>query len=133
MRILSILDRRGEHKGTLDMKKAAIFPITEGIAILGLEAGVTDGSTWDKMEALGDQSVIAPELYGNLKESFTFLMGLRLHLQLKALDKGRKPTTRVNPNLLPPHLEKRFRESLKVLAQFRRMLKDRYQVDFISR
>ncbi|PLX46204.1 MAG: signal transduction protein [Deltaproteobacteria bacterium] len=128
-----LVDKTGPDKGTLDIKKTGIFTVTEGVAILGLEAGITEGTTWDKMEGLRDEGIMNDEELDLLREAFTFLIGTRLWMQMRAIETGVKATTRVNPRHMPAHMTARLRQSVIEIEHFRKLLKDRYQVDFISR
>lgn len=127
------VERRGEHRGKVDLKKAGIFAITEGVSLLALEADIVGGSTWDKIERLREQGVLPARDLEIIDESFTYLVQLRLQRQLRALSEGNKPANTVDPLVMTDKERDRLREALKGVGTFLRIIRDRYQLDFISR
>jgi CBS domain-containing protein len=127
------VERRGEHRGEVDLKKAGIFAITEGMSLLALESGVTGGSTWDKIELLANRKVLSTEDIAILDESFTYLVGLRLQRQLKALAAGGKSSNHINPLVMTDLERDQLRHALKGVSTLLRILRSRYNLDAISR
>jgi CBS domain-containing protein len=127
------VERRGENRGKVDIKKAGIFAITVGSTLLALEAGIVGGSTWDKLELIGKRGGIAPGDLENIDESFTFLVQLRLQRQLRALSNGGKPTNHVDPLIMTDKERDKFRQALKGVGSFLRIIRDHYQLDLVSR
>ncbi len=68
------LEKSGPHRGRLDVKKAGIFAITDGVKALAIEAHALDGTTHDRIEALTAAGVIKPEDAKNLLASFDFVI-----------------------------------------------------------
>jgi len=126
-------ERRGEHRGEVDLKKAGIFAITEGVSLLALESGVTGGSTWDKIDLLARKGVLPSETIAVLDESFTYLVGLRLQRQLKALAAGGKSSNHVNPLVMTDRERDQLRHALRGVGTFLRIIHVRFRLDFIAR
>lgn len=82
------VERRGEHKGKVDIKKAGIFAITVGTSLLALESGFVEGNTWEKLDRLGTLGIISPEDLENIQSAFDFLVQLRLRCQLRQRDEN---------------------------------------------
>lgn len=127
------VEKEGEHKGKVNLKKAGIFALTEGVSLLALEAGILDGSTWEKLAALGERKRIPPREVERLDGAFTHLVGLRLEYQLEALRQGQKPANHVDPNALSAREREQLKDSLRTVASFLKAIRDRYKLDFISR
>ena len=127
------VERRGEHRGKVELKKAGIFAITEGVSLLALEAGIVGGSTWEKIERLREQGVLSSRDLDIIDESFTYLVQLRLQRQLRALSEGNKPANTVDPLVMTDKDRDRLREALKGVGSFLRLIRDRYKLDFIAR
>lgn len=53
------VERSGENKGMIDIKKAGIFAITVGSSLLVLETGRMGGSTWDKLALLKGKGIVS--------------------------------------------------------------------------
>jgi CBS domain-containing protein len=127
------VERRGEHRGKVDLKKAGIFAFTLGTSLLALEAGIVGGSTWDKMERLEKKGVLSAGDFEILDESFTFLVQLRLERQLRDLASGTKLSNHVDPMVMTDKEREQFRKALKGVSTLLRIIRDRYKLDFISR
>lgn len=127
------VESKGEHKGKIDIKKAGIFSITAGASLLALEAGIVGGTTWDKLEQLGERGVLSSVDLETVMNSFSYLVRLRLHRQLKAMQRGMQPSNYVDPMILSDPEKDRFRNALKGVNTFLRILKDHYQLDLMSR
>lgn len=123
------LDRSPEHGGTVNLKRAGIFAVTEGVSLLALEAGILGGSTWDKLGALAAGDVLPRAEVERLEEAFTVLVGLRLDRHLKALDQGAEPSDYVDPHHLEPRELAGLKAAMVTVARFLRALRDRYQLD----
>ena len=90
------LEREGEHRGEMDIKKAGIFAITEGAKVLALESGKLDGSTCERIEALARAGILSRDLSEDLIESFEFLVKLRLRGQIAAIRSGKLPSNYIS-------------------------------------
>ena len=69
-------EKHGEQRGGLDVKKAGIFAITEGVKVLALEAGILDGGTRERLQALVAAGVLgadAAEDIGAAFDSYNFV------------------------------------------------------------
>ena len=126
-------ERGGRHRGSIDLKKAGIFAITEGISLLALEAGMSGGNTWEKMDRLRDIGSLTDSSYKLLYRSFSDLSQLRLARQLQTLGEGKSPSNHVTPMLLSRRDQDRLRDALRAVNYLLRMIRDRYRLDLISR
>ncbi|MGK2944205.1 MAG: DUF294 nucleotidyltransferase-like domain-containing protein [Desulfuromonadales bacterium] len=127
------VERRGKNRGKVDLKKAGIFAITEGASLLALENNVDKGTTWDKLEKLGQMGVLSTKVSETLSDSFSQLVKLRLQRQLSDLAAGNRPSNAIDPLRLPEKSQKRLREALRGVNQFLRIIRDHYRLDSISR
>lgn len=127
------VEKKGEHKGKIDLKKAGIFAITEGASLLALEAGVVDGTTWDKLELLGKRGIVAASDLETVQDAFDYLVRLRLQRQLKALAAGQRPSNHVDPLIMTDKERDRLREALKGVGTFLNIVRDHFQLNLISR
>jgi len=126
-------ERTGPHRGTINLKKAGIFAITEGVSLLALEAGLSGGSTWEKMGILRDKCILTEASHKTLQNSFSGLGQLRLQRQLMDLADGKPTGNHVDPMLLSLQEQDRLREALRGVNYLLRMIRDRYRLDLISR
>ncbi|MDQ7055743.1 MAG: putative nucleotidyltransferase substrate binding domain-containing protein [Persephonella sp.] len=92
-----IVEKSGEHRDELDIKKGGIFPIVYGVRILSLENKIADTNTIDRIRKLmQNRETLSEELI----ESFKFMQELRLKFQLKKLSEGKKPDNYIKPKSL---------------------------------
>jgi CBS domain-containing protein len=127
------VERRGVYRGKVDLKKAGIFAITEGASLLALEFNLDRGTTWDKLEKLGQASVISRGDSERFCEAFACLVNFRLQRQLSDLAAGKPPTNAIDPLRQPEKAQKELREALRSVNQFLRIIRDHYRLDLISR
>jgi CBS domain-containing protein len=127
------VERRGEHRGEVDLKKAGIFAVTEGASLLALENGVVGGSTWDKLDLLRQRRILPAGDVEIIYQAYTNLVQMRLQRQLNALNAGKPPSNYLNPLAIPDVERDRLRQALRGVATFQRILRDRYKIDFIAR
>ncbi len=119
------------HMGQLDLKKAGIFALTEGVKTLALSHGIMGGSTHDKLIILRDRGLIAQQQFNDIDASFNLLMFLRLRGQVDAMSNGREITNHVYPEALNRVEQGRLRLALEVVKSFQGMLKQAFQLDML--
>lgn len=125
-------EKDGKHKGRLDIKKAVIFPITEGIKILSLEAGVISGSTVEKIRELLKLNIMPENDLLEIETSFIFAVNLRIKNQLKEISQGEEPSNYIDIKKLN-HIEiDRLKIALSVVKTLQSFLKSKFNLDFIS-
>ena len=123
----------GANRGKVDLKKAGIFAITEGASLLALENNVDSGTTWDKLEKLGQLSVLSKKDSERISEAFSQLVNFRLQHQLRELAAGNKPGNAVDPQRMPEKTRGQLREALRGVNLLLRIIREHYRLDFISR
>ncbi|BCR02979.1 hypothetical protein DESUT3_00480 [Desulfuromonas versatilis] len=126
------VEKEGEHKGQIDLKKAGIFVITEGMKVLALEAGLLGGSTREKIGRLRDKGVLGPKQAEDLEASFTLLAFFRLRGQVKAIAEGGEPDNFIDPESLNRVEEARFHEALEVVKSFQGTLKGHFRLNMLA-
>ena len=125
-------ERKGDHRGELDVKKAGIFAITEGIKVLALEAGILEGGTRERLQGLVAAEVLGREQADDLEASFDFLVSLRLRAQVAAIRAGREPTNYLALDHLNRMEKGRLRLALEGVDSFQDFLSRRFQLDLVS-
>jgi CBS domain-containing protein len=129
------VERSGQHKGALDIKKAGIFVITVGSSLLALEIGYMGGNTWEKLELLGKRRLITPRDLESIKKAFSFLVKLRIQqqlLQLQELPPGVIPSNYVKPLTLSDIERDQLRQALKGVNTFLKIFRSYFKLDYIS-
>ena len=127
------VEKNGEHRGKIDLKKAGIFAITEGVSLLALEAGIVRGTTWDKLELLEKRGILSGADLETVEDSFNYLVRLRLQRQLKALAAGNPPSNHVDPLVMPDRERDALRAALKGVGTFLNIIRNHFQLNLVSR
>ncbi|MBK1643932.1 signal transduction protein [Thiocapsa imhoffii] len=126
-------ERRGPNRGSIELKKAGIFPITEGIKAMALQAGVGDGGTRGRVFGLERVGVLRPEQADHLITALDFLVTLRLRGQLLAIEQGRTPNNYLPLERLNRIEEGRLKLALKEVSRFQTFLYGRFHLNQMSR
>ncbi|MDD5285508.1 MAG: DUF294 nucleotidyltransferase-like domain-containing protein [Desulfuromonadaceae bacterium] len=127
------VEKKGAQSGKLDLKKGGLFALTRGISLLALDAGISGGTTWDKIEHLKHTNLSTVEDLETIRESFTFLMKIRLEKQLLAVLDGKDPSNYIDPYTLTERERERLRKAFKGANAMATLLRNRYQLDLIPR
>ena len=123
-----IRTEKGEHAGRLDLKKAGIFAITEGIKILALAHGIQETGTAERAGQLTGQGVLTKKEADDLIASFYALVHFRLRTQVDAISKGQNPDNRIMLAELNRMEQERLKAALEGVSSFLKSMGRRYQL-----
>jgi len=122
---------RTEKGGALDVKKAGVFAITEGVKVLALEAGILDGGTRERLQGLVAAGALDVGSANDLGAAFDFLVHLRLRGQVEAIRAGREPTNFIPLDQLNRMEYGRLRLALEGVRSFQNFLRRHFRIDLI--
>lgn len=125
------VERSGEHRGMIDLKKAGIFAITEGVTALALEVGIVDGGTLGKLAVLVEKAILTGSEAAQVEEAFDHLITLRLRNQLRQVEAGVKPTNYIDPAELSESDRGKFVRALQAVGSFQNTIRGRYRIDSV--
>ncbi len=126
-------EKKGDHVGMIDLKKAGIFALTEGIKTLALNIGVLEGSTHDKIELLMKKGVLSQVQADDIEASFNLLTFLRLRGQVNSAAAGQEISNHISPGSLDRVEKGRLKLALDVVRSFQGMLNQYFQLDMLRR
>jgi CBS domain-containing protein len=116
-----------EGKGdALDLKKGGIFPIVHGVRSLAIEHGLLETATDKRIARLCDINVLQADFARELKETFHFLLTLRLDGQLAA--SAGTSGTLVRPSSLSSMERDLLRDAFQVVKQFRALVRRHFNL-----
>lgn len=121
-----IKTEEGEHAGRVDLKKAGIFAITEGVKILSLGSGVQETGTAQRIERLVELGVLNQAEADDLTAIFYALVYFRLRTQVDAIGAGRQPDNRIELAGLNRMEQGRLKTALEGVRSFQESLGRRY-------
>ena len=125
------VEKSGPRRGQLDLKKAGIFAITDGIKALAIEASRLQGSTHDRMEALVAAGVMKPEQAADLRAAFDFLVLMRLQGQVAALRTGAAPSNFIALEHLNAMEQGELRLALEGVAKFQAFIENHFKLQLL--
>ncbi len=125
------LETEGVHRGKMDIKKAGIFAITEGVKVLSLETGSLDGGTHERIKSLAKSGVLSRDLSEDLEASFSFLVSLRLRGQVTAISAGEETSNYIILNQINHMEQGRLRLAFEAVKSFQEFLELHFQLDFV--
>ncbi len=127
-----VVEKSGEHKGEIDIKKRGIFPITQGVRALALEKGIEERNTFERIERLKEVGLLSKEFARDLKESYRFLLSLRFKTQAKKIKEGKEADNYINPKELSRTEKSTLKDTFRVIKEFQELLYDRYNLRYFE-
>ncbi len=125
------VEHDNEHRGQLDIKKAGIFAITEGVKALAMEAGIMDGGTRERITALQEKGVLKDKVAEDIEASYNFLVFLRLRCQVEDIKAGNEPSNYITLDKLN-HMEKgRLKLAFEEINDFHEFLRVHFRVHLL--
>ncbi len=121
----------GEHSGQLDIKKAGIFAITDGIKALGIQGRMLDGSTSQRLDALRTAGVMKAKDAEDLEEAFEYLVHLRLRSQVEDIREGREPDNYVPLDRLNVMEQGRLKIALSSVEKFQGFIRHHFGLHLV--
>ncbi|MBI3156912.1 MAG: CBS domain-containing protein [Burkholderiales bacterium] len=89
--------RRGEHKGTIDLKHHCLAPVIDLARIFALAAGSPAVNTHDRLVHAADSGEISADGGRDLREALEFLAGLRIRHQASLMLAGFEADNHLRP------------------------------------
>jgi CBS domain-containing protein len=121
----------GEHAGELEIKKAGIFAITDGVKALAIQAKTLGGSTLQRLEALRAAGIIDQQTTAALDEGFRFLVLMRLRGQVEDIREGREPDNYIRLDRLNVMEKGRLKIALTSVEKFQEFLKHHFGLHLV--
>jgi len=104
----------------IDLKKAGIFPVVQGIRSLALRYGIAELSTVERIKKLHKESILEEGMARELVEAFEILFFIRLDQQLDTLSRGEEVTNTVITDRLSKIQRDLLKDALGIVEQFKK-------------
>ncbi len=124
-----IVEKNGEHKNTLDLKKSGLTPFVDFARIMSLKYGVRETNTLGRLQLLAEENHISQDLYSETIEAYEFLMQLRLVHQLDMMDQNKSPDNHINPADLSDIEKQPLKESFEVIRRLQSVLSQEFRLN----
>ncbi len=110
-----LVERNGEHRDTLDLKKRGVIPIVDIVRIHALAHKITAVNTDERLKELAHNKVLTINDSRNLQDALHFIMQLRIKSQAKQVTRGQKTTNKCNPKDLPKLAKEQLRDAFTIV------------------
>jgi CBS domain-containing protein len=112
-----ILERGGEHDGTLSVKLGGTLYIVDCVRIFALDKGVQETGTLDRLKALVASNIFTPETAEHIRAAFEALTFLRLRQEIDQLEAGHPPSHYLDPGALSKTEQDLLREAFQAVSK----------------
>ncbi len=127
-----VVDRTGEHRSTLDLKRGGLSVIVQIARVHGLAAGSEQTSTPGRLADAVAAGMVSAELASGLRDAWEFLAHLRLRHQAEQVQAGHRADSKINPSLLSSFDRRHLKDSFGVIRSAQAALAQRYPVHVLS-
>lgn len=117
-----VVEKNGEHKNQLNIKKRGLSPFVDFARVLSLKYGVSETNTLARFEALVKENHIRDDLYRATVEAYELQMQLRLIHQLKQIEKGVLPDNYIQPVHLTDLEQRMLKDAFGVIERIQGVL-----------
>jgi len=123
-----IVERDGEHKNKLDVKRQGLTPFVNFARVLAMKYGVKETNTMARLTVLKDDDHISEDLWSVASEGYELQMQLRLVHQLYQIENGLIPDNYLNPGQLTDLEKRMLKDAFSVIERLQAYLKTLFPV-----
>ncbi|CAM3412281.1 DUF294 nucleotidyltransferase-like domain-containing protein [Arcobacter aquimarinus] len=116
----------------IDIKKAAVFPIVQGIRSLALRERIRETTTVKRIKILEEKKIIEKNKAAELLEAFDVVNTLRLKSQLEDIQTGKKINNEIDTHSLGKIERDLLKDSFKIVIEFKKFINYTFKIDKIS-
>ncbi len=121
-----VVEKDGEHKNRLDIKKRGLVPFVDFARLMSLKFGIKETNTIERLKLLYEAEHISKELYTETVEAYEFQMQIRFVHQLQMMEEGRQPDNYINPSELTDLEKQTLKEAFAVISKLQTIIKDMF-------
>jgi CBS domain-containing protein len=108
---------KGEHAGTLDVKRRGITTIGNLARTYAVRAGMTNKRTLERLRVAADAGELGATDAQDLEEAFRYLWEVRLRHQVQQVRDGKDADDFVDPSTLGPVARRGLREAFRIIRR----------------
>ncbi len=127
-----VLERHGEHKDTLDIKKGGVGAVVELARVHALSVGSPAVNTRARINATVAAGVMNLDRGEDLRDAFEFISYVRLRHQAEQVREGQPIDNFVAPDALSSFDKRHLREAFGILRAAQASLSHRYPLTYMS-
>ncbi len=127
-----VLEKAGDHKDTLDIKRGGIGAVVELARAHALSVGSPAVNTQARIEAAREAGIFGTERADDLRDAFEFISYVRLRHQAAQVRRGEPTDNFVSPDELSSFDKRHLREAFAIVRGAQSALSHRYPMQYIS-
>lgn len=122
-----LVERNGENKDTMDLKKRGVIPIIDMVRIHSLANHISAVNTHERITELIQKKVLTIADGRNLQDAFDYIMKLRIAEQVRQITQGEEINNQCKPSELPELGRRHLRDAFTVVHDAQEALKINYR------
>lgn len=127
-----VVEKAGEHRDTLDIKRGGIGAVVELARVHALSVGSPAVGTRARLEAAREAGILGNDRADDLRDAFEFISYVRLRHQAAQVRADRAPDSFVAPAELSSFDTRHLREAFTIVRSAQQALAHRYPMSYIS-
>jgi CBS domain-containing protein len=112
-----VVERSGEHKDELNIKKKGITPIVDLLRVLSIAVKITETSTLDRLKALASKDDEISSIHDDIAAAFHFIQHIRIQDQLKKKELNKDIDDFIDPSSLTLLEKKTLKEVFQIVPK----------------
>jgi CBS domain-containing protein len=121
-----VVEKDGENRNTLNIKKYAITLVVDLARIYGLSVGGTSSNTKERFTYAYEYGVLSEDAMKNIIGAYRFICQLRYTHQLEALKKGVEPNNQISPDAFGSFERNHLKDAFGIIASLQDAAKLRF-------
>lgn len=122
-----VVDRNGDHRDSLNIKKRGVLPVTEIARLHALAAKLSEVNTGARLQSLVDAGRMAMVDSRNLTDALHFIQGLRMDHQCGQIQRGEAVDNYINPRALPRLAKEQLRDAFTIIDEAQASVRQNYR------
>ena len=127
-----MLEKAGDHRDTLDIKRGGIGAVVELARAHALAVGSPTVNTQARIQAAREAGIIGDPRADDLRDAFEFISYVRLRHQAAQVRGGGPTDNFVSPDELCSFEKRHLREAFSIVRAAQSALAHRYPMPYIS-
>jgi CBS domain-containing protein len=127
-----VLEREGEHKDRVDLKRGGVHAIVEVARVQALSRGLPQVNTLARISAAAGAGALSTATAADLHDAFEFIRYVRLTHQARQLREGQEPDSFVAPNELSSFEKRHLRDAFHIVRSAQQLVVQSYPLGFVT-
>ncbi len=122
-----VVDRDGEHRDSLDLKKRGVLPVTEIVRLHALARSLKVVNTEQRLKTLAKNKHMTIVDSRNLADALNFIQQLRIRHQCEQIVRGESVSNFLNPRDLPKMAREQLRDAFTIIDEAQAAVRQTYR------